>query len=88
MARRWWRMSREVCGDHNEQERRSYWYDREEIRVKTNKGAHREEGDGMGWGSPGEEALQSILEDKDNSYSANTVNNSLYHLLETSRTWH
>lgn len=40
----------------------------------------------MGWGSPGEEALQSILEDKDNSYSANTVSKSPYRLLEASRT--
>ncbi len=42
----------------------------------------------MGWCSPGEKALQSILENEDYSYSTDTVSKSPERLLEALRTLH
>ena len=53
--------------DHYEQEDDRKRQDGEEIRVQADEGVRHEEGDGMGRLVPGEEADETILEDKDDS---------------------
>jgi hypothetical protein len=68
-------MSSEVGWHHDEQERCSNREDWNEVGFEADEGAHGKEREGLGWLSPSEEALETVLKDEDHSDSRINVSN-------------
>lgn len=61
------RVSREEGRDHDVEDAESQWYDGEKVGIQADEAVEGEEGERVGWCSPGEEPDETVLQDEENA---------------------